>query len=171
MTHQCLRRCLLDLARPGFRVDLGDPLDLRDHLPRGDQAHHADLLLPFFPVLPGYRWDLVYRKDRVFLKIKIKPNHYNTVFSGGHFFTLQKSKVLKFMIDYESCVGVPMILPLKCKTSGIWHIFFILKFRGPKIVQKRVLGCIIWNYTNRVVKYRFLHCTYLRSTYLKFNLG
>ena len=27
------------------------------------------------------------------------------------------------MTDYESCVGVPNILPLKCQTSRVWHMF------------------------------------------------
>ena len=27
------------------------------------------------------------------------------------------------MTDYESSIGVPMILPLKCHTSGVWHMF------------------------------------------------
>ena len=36
---------------------------------------------------------------------------------------VQKSKVSKFMSDYESCVGVPMILTLKCQTSRVWQMF------------------------------------------------
>ena len=37
--------------------------------------------------------------------------------------TVQKSKVSKIMTDYESCVGVPIILQVKCQTSRVWHMF------------------------------------------------
>ena len=37
--------------------------------------------------------------------------------------TVEKSKVSMFMTDYVSCVSVPNILPLKCQTSRVWHMF------------------------------------------------
>ena len=37
--------------------------------------------------------------------------------------TVEKSKVSMFMTDYESCAGVPNILPLKCQTSRVWYMF------------------------------------------------
>ena len=48
-------------------------------------------------------------------------NQKSNVMKNLH--TVQKSKVSKTLTDYESCVGVPMILPLKCQTSGVWHMF------------------------------------------------